>query len=188
MTPVLYATDHELKTAVLDELACTSSVQAVAIDVTLSSGAVTLSGEVETYAEKHEAVHAAMRVHGVTAVADDIVVRNGWAPRNDSDIAVEATEALDRIASLPSGSVQVLVHDHVVTLSGAVAWGYQREATRHAVAALRGVNAVVNAITLIPEPAASATDATRKITAALVRTPRPTPTISTSAPAAPCSS
>lgn len=169
MTQILYSTDHELRTAIIDELAWTPSVYAHEVGVSLNSGAVTLSGQVDTYPEKQEAVRAAMRVRGVTAVADEIVVRSGWAQRKDTDIAVEATETLDRMVTIPTGSVQATVHDHVITLSGAVVWDYQRTATRHAMSALRGVNAVVNMITLTPAPAASAADAKRKITAALVR-------------------
>jgi osmotically-inducible protein OsmY len=65
--------------------------------------------------------------------------------------------------------VQATVHDHVITLSGMVAWDFQRTATRDAMSALRGVSAVVNTVTLKPVPAASSADAQRKITAALVR-------------------
>ncbi len=159
MTHVGHTTDHELKTAILDELASTPSVDADAIRVSLRSGAVTLSGQVATFPEKHEAVRAALRVRGVTAVADEITVRNGWAARNDTDIAIKATEALDRMVSVPAGSVQATVHDHVVRLSGTVDWDYQRDAAHRAMAALRGVSAVVTTITLTSAPTASGLDA-----------------------------
>jgi osmotically-inducible protein OsmY len=76
----------------------------------------TLSGQVKTYPEKEAATRAVMRVRGVTAVADEIEVKNTWLPREDSDIAREATEALGRIVSVPSGSVQAKVHHHMITL------------------------------------------------------------------------
>ncbi len=169
MTHSLYKTDHELKAAVVEELVWTPSINADQIGVSVNEGAVTLSGQVRTYPEKQNAVHAAMRVRGVAAVADEVTVTNDWAPRGDTDIAVEAAEALQRMVHIPMGSVQAQVHDHVVTLSGEVAWQYQREEARRAMIALRGVCGVVNTITLKPTASVSPTRAKSSITAALVR-------------------
>jgi osmotically-inducible protein OsmY len=169
MTPISHPTDHELKTAITDELSWTPSVDADRIGVALNRGAVTLSGQVQTYPERREAIRAAMRVRGVTAVADEMLVKNDWAPREDADIAIEATDSLNRMVSVPTGSVQVKVRNHVVTLTGSVAWEYQRDATGYSMAALRGVHEVVNMISLRPTATVSATDAQAKITAALVR-------------------
>lgn len=77
----------------------------------------------QTYPEKHAAVRAALRVRGVAAVADEIEVHNDWAPRQDTDIAREAADLLDRTVFAPSGSVKAEVQDHRVTLTGSVAWG-----------------------------------------------------------------
>lgn len=171
MTPT-HKTDHELKTAITEELAWTPSVSADRIGVSIDQGAVTLSGHVETYPEKEAATHAAMRVSGVTAVADDIVVKNDRAPRDDADIAREATDAIERMWYTPVRSVQAEVSDHMVTLTGTVAWNYQREAFGRTISALRGVSDVRNRITLKPIVAISASDAKAKITAALVRNAR----------------
>lgn len=172
MTQTLHRTDHELKTAITDELAWTPSVSADRIGVSVDAGAVILSGQVDTYPEKEAAARAAMRVRGVTAIADDIVVKNGWAPREDADIAREAAEALDRMVYFSAGSVQAKVHHHVITLTGSVGWEYQREATRRMMAGLRGVVGVVNMITLKPKIAIVPSDAEEKITAAFVRNAR----------------
>jgi osmotically-inducible protein OsmY len=169
MTHTLHKTDHELKTAVVEELAWTPSVNADNVGVSVHEGAVTLSGQVRTYPEKQHAIRAAMRVSGVTAVADELTVASAWAPRDDTDIAVEATEALDRLVHIPAGAVKAQVHNRVITLSGEVAWQYQRDEVRRAMIGLRGVNGVVNNVTLKPTVPISPALAKAKITAALVR-------------------
>lgn len=162
-------TDHELRTAIIDELTWTASVDADRIGVAVFDDAVTLSGEVGSLPEKEAAVHAALRVRGVTAVADEVVVRRHRGIRKDADIAREAASALERSVVVPADSVKARVHDHVVTLSGTVAWHYQREAAWHAVSVLPGVVAVRSTVTLKPPTVISAADATSNITAALLR-------------------
>ena len=89
---------------------------------------------------------------------------------NDTDIAREAAEALDRAVDIPAGSVTASVHDHAITLSGQLPWNYQREAAGRAVRGLRGVTDLHNTVSIRPE--ASATDIKTSISAALVRTAR----------------
>jgi len=74
---VIY-TDTALQQAVLDELASEPSVTATHIIVTANAGNVTLTGHVESFAEKHAAEIAAGRVKGVEAVAKRIEVRLGF--------------------------------------------------------------------------------------------------------------
>lgn len=171
MTHTQHRADHQLETAIIDELAWTPSVDAQEIGVAVSDGAVTLSGNVGTYPEKEEAFRAATRVHGVTVLADDIAVRHARSIPQDDDLAREAAIIFDRhTVVVPQGAVQAEVEDHVVTLRGMVGWQFQREAARHAVAMLPGVTAVRNLITL-KEPLAmsSPSDTMGRITAALER-------------------
>lgn len=169
MTQTLHKTDHELKIAIDAELEWAPNVKADRVGVAVRDGAVTLSGQVETYPEKEAAVRAALRVRGVTAVADEIVVEHTWGPRDDTDIAREAGTALDRSVVVPQHSVKARVHNHVVTLTGTVPWRYQREAARHAVSGLPGVSDVVDQIVIAPPGTISAAKAKSKITSALVR-------------------
>lgn len=169
MTTTRHQTDHQLKDAIVAELGWLPSVSADRIGVSINHGAVTLAGQVQTYPEKNAAVRAAFRVHGVTAVADELEVHNDWAPRQDTDIAREASELLERTVFAPSGAVKADVHDHIVHLTGSVTWHYQREAIQRAVAALPGVHGVHVSITLKPKVTISATDAKTKIAAALRR-------------------
>jgi len=170
MTQPLHTSDSELKTAVDDELAWTAGVDNAHIGVAVMDGGVTLSGEVDSYPEKLRAEHAAMRVPGINAVAQEISVRNLWMTMNDTDIAREAHEALERAVDVPSGAVKAAVHDHVITLTGQVPWQFQREAAGRAVHYLRGVRDVANAVAI--RPTVSTADIKNAISAALVRTAR----------------
>ena len=171
MTQAHRVTDHELVAAVVDELAWTPSVVADSISVTAERGIVTISGQVDTYPQKQQAVHAALRVLGVIAVADEIVVRPATS-QQDADIARLASAALDRSVVLPMGAVKATVREKVITLTGSVAWQYQRDAAHDAVAALPGLVGINNLIILEPPILVSAEKAKAAITAALVRNAR----------------
>jgi osmotically-inducible protein OsmY len=170
MTQIQHRPDHHLKTAVTDELAWTPSVNAEEIGVTVANGVATLAGHVGTYPEKEEALHAATRVHGVTAAVDKILVRHGHGVPTDVDLAREAMIVFDRrTVVVPKDSVQVDVRDQVITLRGSVDWHHQREAARRVVAALPGISGVRNLITLRPSPGVSPAETKAQIVAALAR-------------------
>lgn len=170
MTQTLHRTDAMLKSAVVDELGWTPGLNSTNVGVAANNGTVTLSGEVESYPEKLRAEEAAKRVRGVTAFADEITVRGGWTGLNDTDIAREAGEALERSVEIPAGSVTATVHQHAITLAGQVPWHYHREAAGNAVRYLKGVTAVTNDITITPT--ASAAGIKTAISDALLRTAR----------------
>jgi len=66
--------DTQLQQRVLAELNWEPSVPAGHIGVTAKDGIVTLSGHVESYANKHAAETVARRVRGVLGVVEEIVV------------------------------------------------------------------------------------------------------------------
>jgi osmotically-inducible protein OsmY len=159
-------TDSELKEAVALELEWTPNVNSAHIGIAVDHGAVTLTGQVESYPARLAAEAAALRVRGVTAVAEEMSVHSKWSAVNDSDIAREAGEALDRAVDVPAG-VTAVVHDHIVTLSGPVTWHFERQAAERTVRYLKGVKGILNLITITPT--ASASGVKHAITAALVR-------------------
>ncbi|MEO9221544.1 MAG: BON domain-containing protein [Mycobacteriaceae bacterium] len=77
MTQTLLRTDHQLKSAILEGLSQAPNLHSGRIGVSLTDGAVTLSGRVPTHPEKEAAVRATMRVLGVTAIADEIIAQHG---------------------------------------------------------------------------------------------------------------
>jgi osmotically-inducible protein OsmY len=143
--------DSELQQSVLSELGWEPSVTAAHIGVTANGGVVTLTGQVDSFTEKHAAEAAARRVKGVKAVAEEIEVRLPFdAQRSDAQIAAAAVERLAWNVSVPKDSVQVSVEKGRVTLTGEVGWWYQKEAAERDVRPLHGVIGVWNRMTLKP--------------------------------------
>jgi osmotically-inducible protein OsmY len=159
--------DADLQAHVHEELAWSPDVDAAGIGVAVRAGAVTLSGEVSTYAERLAAKRAALRVRGVRTVVDDLTVhpRSGW-PITETDIAKEVERALKAAANVPD-TVKAEVDQHNVTLVGEVEWNFQRHAAKRAVQYLRGVSTVSDQISLTPRP--SSEDTQDRIEKALVR-------------------
>ena len=160
--------DSQLQKAVIAELGWEPSVTAAHIGVAAREGVVTLSGHVESYAEKHAAEMAAHRVKGVKAVAEEIEVKLPFdIERGDEDIAAAAIERLAWDSSVPRDAVKVRVEKGWVTLSGDVDWHYQKEAAAHGVGTLHGVIGVSNQILI--KPAVNTKDVAADITLALHR-------------------
>lgn len=169
MTPTLHEADQELKSAITHALEWVPAVNTNHVAVSVTQGAVTLSGEVLTYPEKTAAVTAALGVRGVTALVDDLTVRPGWGLRDDADIARDVAAALTASAVVPTGSVKAAVEDHWVTLTGELHWHYQRETAVNLVGGIDGVRGVHNEIALRPTLPFAATHARTAVKAALVR-------------------
>jgi len=160
-------TDHDIQIAVQAELEWTPDVDAPGIGVAVEQGSVSLSGELANYSERLAAKRAALRVRGVRAVADDMVVHpKDSRPLSETDMAVAVTRALRAATTVPAAVNAEVVGRHV-TLIGEADWEYQRQAAMQAVQFLRGIRGVDNRITLQPRPTAD--DTAARITDALVR-------------------
>ena len=141
--------DIELKREVEDELRWEPRVDAAAIGVAVEDGVVTLSGSVDSWAEKWAAEHAVKRVAGVAAVAEEIEVRLPvHSRRTDADVARAAANALAWNTFVPPDSVKVTVENGWVTLEGVVASAHERSAATEAVRRLIGVRGVSNLVAL----------------------------------------
>jgi osmotically-inducible protein OsmY len=132
--------------------------------VAAASGVVTLTGYVDTFADKYAAESAAKRVYGVKALANDIEVKPP-SERTDTEIATEAVQALERNVSVPYDRVKVTVNKGWLTLEGKLEWSYQRDVAERAVRSLSGVRGILNNIKVIPQ--ISAEDIHTKIEKAL---------------------
>jgi osmotically-inducible protein OsmY len=151
MKRIVMKTDKELQNDVLAELAWESSVNAAHIGVEVDQGVVTLSGHVDTYAEKWGAERAAKRVKGTRAVAIELDVKLKSAQkRTDSDIALSALNAMQWLSTIPKDSIHIAVENGMITLSGDVVWNYERDAAFAAVRNLAGVRGVINQILVKP--------------------------------------
>ena len=144
-------TDAELQQDIMNELKWEPTVEAAEIVVAVKDGVVTLSGYVDSYVKKGAAERAAARVFGVKAVAEEIQVRlPDSQKRSDEDIAGAVANVLDWNVLVPHDRVKVQVQDGLVTLSGEVDWGYQKNAAEEAVRYLMGVVLFNNQITVKP--------------------------------------
>jgi osmotically-inducible protein OsmY len=164
-TATVTDTDVRVRDAVMRQLDWDPEVDARAVGVSASGGVVTLTGYIDSYAGKLAAERAAKRVRGVRAVANDIDVRLKLA-RTDSDIAADAVRALVLRSTIPE-TVQAVVHNGHVTLTGKVDWLYQKREAERVVHHIRGVRSVLNYITVAPQ--AVVKDVRHRIVAALHR-------------------
>ena len=161
-------TDHIIREDVIEELAWSPEISDSRIGVSALNGAVTLSGEVDSHAQRNAAVKAALRVTGVSVVADELEVRRDvTAGRTDTDIAAAIRDVLKWTSKVPGDSVQVEVRDHVAILTGMVTYQFQRREAAKLVGALPGVRRIQNRIELTPR--VSAEDTQERIERALVR-------------------
>ena len=164
-TASLTPTDLRLRDSVMQQLAWDTQVDASDIGIAAHQGVVTLTGFVGTYADKLAAERAAKRVRGVRAVANDIQVRLRL-PRTDVEIATDVARALTLRATLPE-SVQAVVHNGHLTLTGSVPTLFQRVVAEKAIRHIKGVLSVANHITVTP--ATTPSDVKRHIVTALHR-------------------
>jgi len=148
-------TDSDIKKDVLSELLWDPLVSDTKVGVTVNEGVVTLTGHLDTYAEKVAAKRAAERVSGVKAIAVEIdVVPVGAHQRSDTEIALAVEHALSWNTSVPQDRVKVTVEKGWVTLTGDLDWNFQRRAVERMVRPLKGVVGITDNIKLktLPVP------------------------------------
>ena len=111
-------TDLQLKSDVQSELLWDPLVPEAKIGVSVSEGVVTLTGHLDSYAEKVAAKRATERVNGVQAIALEIeVIPVGSHQRSDTEIALAVEHALNWNSSVPPDRVKVAVEKGWVILA-----------------------------------------------------------------------
>ena len=102
--------DKELQADVIRELAWEPKVDSANIGVSVAKGAVTLTGHVNTYAELIAAERAALRLYGVLAVANELIVElPSDRTRDDSDIALAISNQMEWNAAIPHEAIKATV-------------------------------------------------------------------------------
>jgi osmotically-inducible protein OsmY len=147
--------DSDIKKDVLEELLWDPLVPEARVGVSVRDGIVTLTGHLDTYAEKIAVKRAVERVSGVKAIAVELdVIPIGVHKHSDTEIAAAVEHALSWNTSVPQGRVRVVVEKGWVTLSGELDWNFQRRAVERMVRPLKGVVGIVDNIRLksLPVP------------------------------------
>lgn len=145
MTATHLAPDVRVRNAVMRLLERDPQVDATDIAVLARSGAVTLTGYINSYAGKLAAERAVTSVRGVRAVANEIEVRPR-VERVDADIAADVAQALG-LWAVPE-TVKASVHEGYVTLTGTAKRLHQRRDIENAIRGIRGVRRVLNKVVL----------------------------------------
>ncbi len=158
-------TDHQLRADVQAQLEWEPEVTAMNIGVSASEGVITLTGFVDSYAEKLAAERSVRYVRGVRGIANDIQVRP--AQLTDTEIVKNAVHALESDVKVPAERLTVTVQDGFATLRGTVEWAFQKEAASAAIRNMLGVRGVLNEIEI--NPAATPLEVESQIAEALSR-------------------
>ncbi len=164
-------TDDQLRNDVLAELRWDPRVRGNEIGVIVKNGAVTLTGIVETYAEKLAAERATQRVDGVRAIAADIEVKLPEQLRTtDEGLAEQIALVLTWNSMLRNTAIQAQVQNGYVTLTGEVDALYQKETAARLVGELHGVAGVLDRVVVRAKHAAiEPHDVQKRIISALHR-------------------
>src|SRR6476661_7716417 len=160
-------TDSQLRQDVIDEFEFDPAFDGEHVGVAVDKNVVSLSGHVNSYAEKIAAIAAARRVRGVHAIAENIEVRYPFQSKTaDDQIAKRAMDILKWDVIVPD-TVDVLVQDGWITLSGHANWHYEKTAAEDDVRKLSGVRGVTNNVSI--KPRVEAANIKTKIELALKR-------------------
>ena len=160
--------DLTLRKLILEELEFQPDIDAANIGVAVENGVVTLTGHVNSYAQKISAERAVKGIKGVRALAEEIQVRlEKGAGTADDTIANRALNIIHWSSDVPEGDIAIMVQNGWITLEGEVDWQYQKETAEQAVRKLSGVVGVDNRLTL--RPRVDVGDIQRRIEEALKR-------------------
>jgi osmotically-inducible protein OsmY len=144
--------DEDLVHDVNDELFWDPKIKSGTIAVGADDGAVILRGTVGSLREKREAKNAAERVYGVTSVDNQLQVHLlGSDAREDAELRGDVLQALMLDALVPA-TVDAMVDDGFVTLSGTAEWQYQRDEAEFVAGNVRGVVDVWDDVELTGPP------------------------------------
>jgi osmotically-inducible protein OsmY len=158
--------DCDVRDAVVEWLTRTTGVHADHVGVSVNHGVVTLSGQVDTFAEKDLIQNTTLEIDGVRVLADELTVRDNLGAVRDPDIARRVADTVARAVDDAGSTVKVVVRQGVVTLTGTVASPIDHQALVGAVAALPSVARVLDNLRI--DPAAAAADIRRAISSRLV--------------------
>lgn len=163
-------TDLELQKDIIEELKWQPFLKSSDIGVFVSDGIVTLTGFVDSYSKKRLAESVVVRMKGVKAIAEEIIVRFDTDIKNsDTEIAAATANALKANSLIPQDKIRITVEDGWITTKGEVEWMFEKEAVRKALENILGVRGVSNLVTIFPKVTFNVNEVKKKISAAFHR-------------------
>lgn len=130
--------DDEIKSNVSNRLLWDPSIDSTKVDISVSTGLVTLTGTVDAYWKKIAAGNIVSRVSGVVDVTNNIAV----VPTEsviDEDIAKDITSALKRNVLVDLEDIDIKVENGTATLTGSVSTWAEYDAAMNAAHYTAGV-------------------------------------------------
>jgi osmotically-inducible protein OsmY len=131
-----HRTAAETEAAVLDALILHDAVPAYGIDADTDGGTVTLRGAVDSASQRDAAERIALGVPGVSEVHNRLKV---WIAVSAEEVAERVAQAIGLDAMVGADAMTVTVRDNIVTLTGSVRSGGDRDAAVAAAARTPGV-------------------------------------------------
>jgi osmotically-inducible protein OsmY len=146
-----YQSDTDIEQNLKRGFLSSADIPLRSVKVKVKDGQVSLSGQVESFAEKKEAELIATELRGVRSVDNKLVVANRLT-RSDGQIRQDVIDALGRDVYLLNLLIDAQVHNGVVTLTGNVDTPYQKERAAEDSLSVANVEEVKNYLTIgIPE-------------------------------------
>jgi osmotically-inducible protein OsmY len=115
------------------------------VKVKVEKGRVTLSGELHWYYQRNAAESDIRKLHGVTAVVNNITIK---PTVQASDVREKITSALRRNAQVEASKISVTADGGRVTLSGNVHSWYERNLAERTAWSAPGVTQVEDRLTV----------------------------------------
>jgi osmotically-inducible protein OsmY len=140
-------TDEDLARAAVEALESDASVPTQKIDLTVSAGSVTLTGEVGQWLQRQEAERVVRRLSRVSGVINKIIINPRLA---GSELKEKVEQALARSAAVDPQRIAVEVQGSRVILKGTVYSWREREEVEQAAWSAPGVTWVQDRIQISP--------------------------------------
>jgi osmotically-inducible protein OsmY len=137
--------DDEIAKRAVQILSWDIRVPADKVKVKVEKGRVTLSGELHWYYQRNAAESDIRKLHGVTAVVNNITIK---PTVQASDVREKITSALRRNAQVEASKISVTADGGRVTLSGNVDSWYERNLAERTAWSAPGVTQVEDRLTV----------------------------------------
>jgi osmotically-inducible protein OsmY len=137
--------DSHIRGDIISDLVLDPVTESYEVDVAVEDGVVTLTGKVDSYAEKTVAENVAEKVSGVTDVKN-LLTYDLVSDRTDADIREDIKYRLRSDASIDSSLLTVSVDEGEVTLAGSASSSAEKSEAETEAWVVPGVQSVTNNI------------------------------------------